>query len=128
MHVVRIGSGTLRAAPVENGPHAEILVGEEAADGRLAAAHVTLPPGGLMPEHDHGDAAALVFPRSGRLLLASGERREILDPGAVATIGVGERVLVENAGSEPASLLAVFAPAGFVRSLAAWPEAGPEPE
>jgi quercetin dioxygenase-like cupin family protein len=89
----------------------------------VAAARVTLPPGGGMPEHDHGESAALVAVQRGRIVMrAGGEERE-LEVGAVAAIDVGERVSLRNPGDEPASLLAVFTPAGFARTLAAWPAA-----
>ncbi|MGH3570557.1 MAG: hypothetical protein ACRDS0_40700 [Pseudonocardiaceae bacterium] len=44
--------------------------------GRLAAAHVTIPPGGGMPEHTHGESTALVIPLAGELLIRSAEHQE----------------------------------------------------
>lgn len=129
MHVVRLGTGAIRTAPFENGPRVEVLVGEHpGGDRRLAAAHVVVPPGGVMPEHDHGESEAIVALRQGRVVLQSGERRETLEPGSLAVIGVGERVSLANAGSEPASLLAFFAPPAFVRTLTAWPAAEATPQ
>jgi len=126
MRIVGVGSGVDHVAPFERGPSVEVLVGDRADEsGRLAVAQVTVPLGGSMPEHDHGDAEAVVVPQAGRLLLAGGDRREVLEPGTVAPIGVGERVSLFNEGTEPASLVAVFAPPGFVRSFAAWPVAKP---
>ncbi|MCA3748806.1 MAG: cupin domain-containing protein [Rubrobacter sp.] len=119
MRVLRAGSGVLRAAPVEGGPKAEVL----AAGENLSMARVVLPPGGGMPEHDHGESEALVVVRSGRVVLRSGEREEELEAGAAALLGVGERVALTNPSSEEAHLLAVFSPPGFVRNLEGWPEA-----
>jgi len=120
VRIGRAGSGVLRAAPVEGGPRVEVL----AAGENLSAARVVLPPGGGMPEHDHGESEAMVVVRSGRVALRSGEREEELEAGAVSLLGVGERVALRNASQEEAHLLAVFSPPGFVRNLEAWPEAG----
>jgi len=125
VQVVAIGSGEVHAAPFENGPRAEIVVGMSAADGLLGAVAVTLPPGGAMPEHAHGDSAVVVVPREGRVVLQAAEFRQTLEPGTVAVIGVGERVSLANAGDGPASLLAIVAPAGFLRAFADWPALAP---
>lgn len=64
-----------------------------------------------MPEHDHGESEALVVVQSGRVVVREDGREETLAPGMMASIGVGERVSLENpSSSEPASLLAFFAP------------------
>jgi quercetin dioxygenase-like cupin family protein len=124
MKIVRVGTGPLRAAPFDNGPRVEVLIGdEEQSEERIGAAYVTLPPGGAMPEHEHGESEAIVVAREGRVVLQSGGQRETLEPGGLAVIGVGERVSVANAGAEPASFFAFFAPPGFVRSFAGWPTA-----
>lgn len=125
MRVVRIGKGEAHTAPVEGGPTAEVLVGG-GDGGNLGAARVVVPPGGGMPEHEHGESEALVVPRSGRVVVrGEGGREETLEPGAMALIGVGERVASTNpSDSEEAELLAFFAPAGFVGNLASWPVAG----
>lgn len=120
MRIIEPGKGTVRAAPVEGGPRAEVLLGEEGE--RLAAARVVVPPGGGMPEHDHGESEALVVCREGRILLRSGELEEALDEDMMALIGVGEKVSVENpSASERATLLASFAPPGFASTLGSWP-------
>lgn len=125
MQVIRPESGEVHAAPMEGGPTAEVLVGGDDAGGNLAAARVTVPPGGGMPEHEHGDSEALVVAFSGRVDIRSADARETLEPGMMALIGVGERVSLENpSSSEPASLLAFFAPPGFVKNLETWPAAG----
>lgn len=120
MLIIEPGKGTVRAAPVEGGPRAEVLLGE--GGEKLAAARVMLPPGGGMPEHDHGESEALVVCREGRVTLRGAEREETLDEGKMALIGIGERVSVENpSASESATLLAFFAPPSFVATLGAWP-------
>jgi quercetin dioxygenase-like cupin family protein len=127
MRIIRMGSGTARVAPMEGGPRVEVLVGEGDTEGaNLSVAHVLVPPGGGMPEHEHGESEALVLAQSGRVEIEvqGGAGRETLEPGAMALIGVGERVRLENpSSSEPASLLAFFAPPGFVRAFASWPPA-----
>ncbi|MDN5697371.1 MAG: cupin domain-containing protein [Rubrobacter sp.] len=91
---------------------------------RLAAARVVLPPGGGMPEHDHGESEALVVCQGGEVLLRSGEQEEILDEGKMSLIAVGDKVSVENtSATEPATLLAFFAPPEFVATLGSWPVA-----
>lgn len=122
MRIIEPGSGAVRAAPIEGGPRAEVLLGGESE--RLAAARVVLLPGGGMPEHDHGESEALVVCQSGEVLLRSGEWEEILDEGKMALIGIGEKVSVENpSASEQATLLAFFAPPEFVGTLGSWPVA-----
>ena len=122
MRIIEPGSGAVRAAPIEGGPRAEVLLGGES--DRLAAARVVLLPGGGMPEHDHGEWEALVVGQSGEVLLRSGEWEEILDEGKMALIGIGEKVSVENpSASEQATLLAFFAPPEFVGTLGSWPVA-----
>lgn len=121
VQVVELGKGTVRAAPFENGPWVEVVVGEGEVGGLLGAVQVTLPPGGAMPEHAHGDSAVVVVPREGRVVLRAERYQQTLEPGSVAVIGVGERVSLANAGDGPASLLAIVAPAGFLRAFADWP-------
>ncbi len=108
-------------APPRHGVCVPVCDGE---GGKIAAAHVVVPPGGGMPEHDHGESEALVVVQSGLVVIREGGREETLAPGKMASIGVGEMVSLENpSSSEPASLLAFFAPPGFVRTFEAWPPA-----
>lgn len=102
-----------------------MLIDEQSADGQLAVAHVTIPAGGNMPEHAHGDSTALVVPLTGELLIRSGQHTEKVAPGVVVLLDRGERVSLSNATSQPVSILGVFAPAGFIRTLTSWPS--PEP-
>lgn len=121
MRVVATGIGPARQAPFPNGPVAEVLIDEHAGAGQLGVAHVTIPPGGGMPEHTHGESTVLIVPLAGELLIASGEHQEKVTPGVVVLLDHSERVRLANQTSEPVCLLAVFAPAGFVRALASWP-------
>ena len=121
MRVVATGIGPARQAPFPNGPLAEVLIDEHAGAGQLGVAHVTIPPGGGMPEHAHGESTVLIVPLAGELLIASGEHQEKVTPGVVVLLDHSERVRLANQTSEPVCLLAVFAPAGFVRALASWP-------
>ncbi|MDX5893266.1 cupin domain-containing protein [Rubrobacter radiotolerans] len=120
MQVVRAGSGTLRSAPVEGGPRAEVLVRGDG--GELGVVRVEVAPGGGMGEHDHGASEALVAVVSGRVEVRDDEGPVTLDAGTVAVMSVGERVSLRNpSDSEPAELLAVFSPPGFVEHLESWP-------
>ncbi len=121
MQIVAIGSGPLHQAPFSTGPAAEILVDERPETGQLAAAHVVLPAGGAMPEHEHGESEALVVPLAGELVISSGNQHEKITPGVVGRLARGERVRLENQSSDPVSLLAVFAPGHFLPALASWP-------
>ena len=126
MQIVQVGSGAVHRAPVEGGPKVQVLIGEgEAQDAKgtnLSAARVSVPPGGGMSEHEHGESETALVVQAGRITVHSGEQQEKLEAGAVALIGVGERVRLENPSSgEPASLLVFFAPPGFVQTFASWP-------
>ena len=124
MRIVEIGTGTVRRPPVEGGPEVELLVGGGEADAQgLAAAHITIPPGGGMPEHDHGESAALLAVQRGRITMRSGDDERALPVGTLAVIGAGERVSVSNPDGRAAVLLAVFAPPAFGSRVASWPEA-----
>lgn len=121
MRVLPIGAGTVRQAPFPDGPAAEVLIDEQVGGGQLAAAHVTIPPGGAMPDHAYGESTALVVPLTGELLIASGQHQEQVTQGVVVLLDHGERVRLANETNAPVTLLAVFAPAGFVRALSSWP-------
>lgn len=125
MQIVQAGSGVIHTAPVEGGPRVEVLIGEGETQGtNLGAARVSVPPGGGMPEHEHGESETALVVQAGRITVHGGEQREKLEAGAVALIGMGERVRLENPSSEePASLLVFFAPPGFVQTFASWPVA-----
>lgn len=121
MRVFTTGSGPVHQAPFPNGPTAQVLVGEQSASGQLAAAYVTIPAGGNMPEHAHGESTALVVPLTGELLIRSGQHEEKVAPGVVVLLDQGERVCLSNETSQPVSMLGVFAPAGFIGAVASWP-------
>lgn len=120
MRVVDIGSGIVRRPPIERAPEVELLLGDGESDA-LAAAHISIPPGGGMPEHDHGDSAAVVAVQKGRVILRSGGEERILAAGTLAVIEIGERVSLENADAKEASLLAFFTPPTFAGTVASWP-------
>ena len=120
MRMVAAGAGPVHQAPFPHGPAAEVLIDDRAGGGRLGAAYVTIPPGGRMPEHAHVESTALVVPLAGELLITSGEHEERVTSGVVL-LDQGERVRLTNATDQPVSLLAMFAPAGFVRALSGWP-------
>lgn len=118
MKIAQIGRSPVHQAPLPNGPEVEVVLD---AGNNLSVAHVSLPPGASMPDHSHGDAEAVVIVRAGQVELASGDEVAILGPGKLALVGVGERVRLRNGSPEPASLVAVFAPSGFIATFKEWP-------
>lgn len=109
-------------AMVPNGPSAEVLIGVD-DDWQIGVASVSIPPGGGMPEHDHSSSAATLIPIDGTVQLIStsdGTSLEV-EPGAVATIPIGERVEVKNEGRTEVLVMVVFDPPHFTRQLASWP-------
>jgi quercetin dioxygenase-like cupin family protein len=117
-----ISGGEQRHAPFPGGPTVRIVVGADAAEA-VAALEVTVPAGGGMPEHDHGESAVLLAPLEGRLRLVEpgSERTTELDTGVLATIPVGCRVRLENPGDVEARALVVLTPPQFAEQLAGWP-------
>lgn len=119
-----LGKGEPRQAPTPNGPAIEIVIGADA--GRpTGVLVVTVPAGGAMPEHSHGDSEAMLIAQSGRLRLLDADDGTIveLEPGVLATIPVGQRVRLENPTEEEARALVVLTPPDFAAQLAAWPAA-----
>lgn len=112
-----------RQAPFPGGPAVRVVVG--AGDGVPAGVlEVTMPVGGAMPEHEHGESAVLLVPLAGRFRLvepSDGDRATELQPGAVAAIPVGRRVRLENAGDVEARTLVVLTPPDFAERLRDWP-------
>ncbi len=118
-----VEAGARRQAPFPGGPLVRVVVGaaEKAPVGVL---EVTMPVGGAMPEHDHGDSAVLLAPLAGRFRLVEADEADRtieLEPGAVATIPVGCRVRLENAGETEARTLVVLTPPDFAERLEDWP-------
>ncbi|MGH2843870.1 MAG: cupin domain-containing protein [Solirubrobacteraceae bacterium] len=111
-----------RRRAFSDGPIVRVLIGSEAGL-RTGLVEVTVPPGGMMPEHDHGASEVLLSVLGGeaRLVEVADATVTALSPGAVVTIPVGERVRVENPGSEDARLLVALTPPDFADALAAWP-------
>src|SRR5450759_3134201 len=98
MRVLSTGTGPVRRAPFPHGPTAEVLVDERAGAGQPAAGYVTVPPGGGMPDHAHGEPTALVVPLTGELLISgSGAAHQ-------GKVTVGVVVLLDQGGAAPASI------------------------
>ena len=121
-------TGERRRAPFPDGPTVRVVVGpdEGASAGVL---EVTMPVGGAMPEHDHGGSAVVLAPLAGRFRLIEADSGEenVLEAGAVATIPVGARVRLENAGSVEARTLVVLTPPDFAARIDTWPTDAPTP-
>lgn len=118
-----VGRSEPRQAPFAGGPAVRIVV-EGGADVPIAVLEVTMPVGGAMPEHEHGESFVLLAPLAGRFRLVEAEgtsRANELEPGMLATIPVGRRVRLENAGDVEARTLVVLTPPDFARRLSDWP-------
>lgn len=123
VEAVTIGTGERRAAPVPGGPTVEILRAA-APDRQLAVLHITVPPGGGMPEHTHGPSEVLLIPQDGTIRLTpAGEPAIELRPGILATVPVGRPVALENPTDHDVRILVVVAPPEFAAAAASWPAA-----
>jgi quercetin dioxygenase-like cupin family protein len=122
MYLTRIGTTPRRRAPIPGGPTIEVLIAEETSE-KVAMLQVWIPPGGGLPEHDHGPSEIVLIHLSGSIELRQGEELHRLTDGAVAHIATGERVSLTNPGSEPAVMMIVASPPEFVRRIAGWPAA-----
>ena len=122
MYITRIGTTPRRRAPIAGGPTMEVLVAAETSDN-IAMVQVWIPPGGGLPEHDHGPSEIVLVHVSGSIELRQGDQHHRLAPGAVAHIATGERVSLANPGTEPAVMMIVASPPEFVARLAKWPVA-----
>ena len=89
----------------------------------IAMVQVWIPPGGGLPEHDHGQSEIVLIHLSGSIELRQGDQLHRLAPGAVAHLAAGERVSLTNPGSEPAVMMIVASPPEFVGRIASWPAA-----
>ncbi|TCO42393.1 hypothetical protein EV646_11314 [Kribbella antiqua] len=89
MYLTRIGTTPLRRAPVPGGPTMEVLVAAETS-GNIAMVQVWIPPGGGLPEHDHGPSEIVLVHVSGSIELHQGDQQHRLAPGAVAHLATGD--------------------------------------
>lgn len=122
MYLTRIGTTPRRRAPIPGGPTMEVLVAAGISDN-IAMVQVWIPPGGGLPEHDHGPSEIVLIHLSGSIELRQDDQLHRLGPGAVAHIATGERVSLTNPGSEPAVMMIVASPPEFVGRIASWPAA-----
>ena len=100
----------------------EVLVAAGTSDN-IAMVQVLIPPGGGLPEHDHGSSEIVLIHLSGSIELRQGDQLDRPAPGAVAHIATGERVDLVNPGTEPAVMMIVASPPEFVGRIARWPAA-----
>ncbi|MEM9653596.1 MAG: cupin domain-containing protein [Actinomycetota bacterium] len=116
------GDGALRQPPIPGRPTVEVLFGDN-TDAHVGLARVTVPPGGGMPEHDHGGSDIVLAPQVGRVEVttADGEVTTVA-AGDVALIGRDERVALTNPGSDDAELLVAAGPPDFLGTILRWPE------
>jgi quercetin dioxygenase-like cupin family protein len=120
MHIAETSTATRRQAPHPNGPIAQALTNSDVSD-QLAVIHVELPAGAAMPEHDHGASQIVLIPLSGSVVVGHDGTKQTLSVGSAAHIATGERVSLENPGTEAASLMVVASPPEFAGRLASWP-------
>ncbi|WP_133260057.1 cupin domain-containing protein [Streptacidiphilus pinicola] len=66
---------------------------------------VEIPPGGGMPEHDHGPCQIVLVPLAGPIEVHHDGRTTTLSPGGTAHVGVGAWVRLANPGTEPPSVV-----------------------
>jgi quercetin dioxygenase-like cupin family protein len=122
MYLTKIGTTPRRRAPIPGGPTMEVLVAAETSE-HIAMVQVRIPPGGGLPEHDHGPSEIILVHISGSIELRQGDQQHRLAPGAVAHLATGERVSLNNPGTEPAVMMIVASPPEFVARITAWPAA-----
>ena len=122
MYITRIGTTPRRRAPIPGGPTMEVLAAAETSDN-IAIVQVWIPPGGGLPEHDHGPSEIVLIHLSGSSELRQGDPLQRLAPGAIAHIAPGERVSLTNPGTDPAVMMIVASPPEFVARIAGWPAA-----
>ena len=67
----------------------------------------------------HGKRATIVG--SDKVRGTNGPDVIVLEPNALATIPIGEKVRLDNPESESGHLLMIFSPPEFVSKLASWP-------
>lgn len=122
LRVFKAGEGKRFRAPVPGGPEAVVLIGTE-DDWPMGVAHVVIPAGGGMPEHEHGSSAAMVLPLDRPVVMVDVQEGAELEigPGEVATIPIGDLVEVRNRGDAVATIAVVFNPPDFIRQLESWP-------
>lgn len=122
MRRVVVGEGD-RRTPGPGAPVAEVLLGD--ADSPVAVLAVTVPAGGRMPSHDHGQSSVVLIPLSGVVEVSTerGDGPVELAPGTAGAVEVGERVELANTGNDEARLMVIVSPPDFARSVQAWPSA-----
>ena len=115
------GAGSLRRPPVPNGPTVEILFGGEPEGPDVGVVRVTVPPGGGMPEHDHGGSDVILLPQVGSVEVTEGGTTLPVGPGDALFIDKSDRVSLRNPGTTDAEVLVAVAPSMFVSAIRAWP-------
>lgn len=120
----KAGDRTRVRAPLPGGPEAVVLIGID-DNWPMGVAHVVIPPGGGMPEHDHGSSAAMVLPLDQPVVMVEAREGAELEvgPGEVVTIPIGDLVEVRNRGEAQATIAVIFNPPDFTHQLDSWPAA-----
>lgn len=81
--------------------------------GALAVVEHPFPVGALVPPHLHTREDEYSIVTEGEIGFRSGEREVVLGPGGYITKPRGEMHAMWNAGSIPAQMIEIIAPAGF---------------
>ncbi len=79
----------------------------------LVMGYEDLPPGGVIPPHQHLMADEIIFVHRGSGVVELGDRRTEFGPGATIYIPKAVRVTIRNTGAEPLSIAFVFSKPGF---------------
>ena len=118
---VQLGEGIRHQSP--GGPIAEVLISD--APGRqIGVVRLIVPAGEQMALHGHGASETVLIALHGAIRLIGRSDAEdviVLEPNALATIPIGEKVRLDNPESESGHLLMIFSPPEFVSKLASWP-------
>jgi quercetin dioxygenase-like cupin family protein len=117
MKIIDTTTHPARRPPVPNAPVVQPLV----TDSLAAVLRVTLPAGAGLPEHDHGPSAVTLIPLRGRARVSHNGTKHDLDPTTAAHIDIGERVALDNPGTEAATLLVIATPPEFAATITSWP-------
>lgn len=121
INAIQLGEGIRHQSP--GGLLAEVLIGE--APGRqIGVVHLTVPAGQQMGLHGHGASETVLIALHGAVrLIGPKDAGDVimLEPGALVSIPVGEKVRLDNPEPKPGRLLVVFSPPEFVSQLTSWP-------
>lgn len=116
------GEGARRQPPAPNTPIVTVLFGGEEGGPDVGLVAVEVPPGAVMPEHDHGGSDVILIGIEGEVAIRGGGATITVANGDTALVRKHERVSLRNVGPGTARLIVAAAPVNFVAGIRAWPE------